>query len=113
MTLFTGLTERSAGILLHPTALPSRQGVGNLGAGARAFVDFLAESGVTWWQVCPLGPTGFGDSPYACFSAFAGNPYLIDLEALREVGLLDDTDLAPLSRLASEKVEYGFLWEHF
>lgn len=111
--LFSGLTERTAGVLLHPTALPSDQGVGTLGAGARDFVDFLAESGVTWWQVCPLGPTGYGDSPYACFSAFAGNPYLIDLTALRDAGLLASADLAPLRRLSREQVEYGYIWEQF
>ncbi len=111
--LFPGLKERAAGILLHPTALPSPFGIGNLGEEARAFVDFVAASGTTWWQVCPLGPTGFGDSPYACFSAFAGNPYLIDPRPLVAAGLLTETDLAPLRQLSSEKVEYGFLWENF
>ena len=113
MPLFPGLQERAAGVLLHPTSLPSPFGVGNLGEEARAFVDFLADSGATWWQVCPLGPTGFGDSPYACFSAFAGNPYLIDPRPLVAAGLLADADLAPLRALSKERVEYGFLWEHF
>ncbi|MDR3229785.1 MAG: 4-alpha-glucanotransferase [Puniceicoccales bacterium] len=111
--LFSGLRERRVGILLHPTSLPSRQGVGSLGAGAREFVDFAAESGFAWWQVCPLGPTGYGDSPYQCFSAFAGNPYLIDLSEVVEAGLLDERDLAPLRQLAEDRVEYGYLWEHF
>lgn len=113
MPLFSGLTERAAGVLLHPTCLPSRQGVGTLGAGARAFVDFLAEAGMTWWQICPLGPSGAGDSPYSCLSAFAGNPYLVDFDTLRDAGLISEDDLAPLRRLASGKVEYGYLAEHF
>ncbi len=113
MPLFPGLQKRSAGVLLHPTSLPSPFGVGNLGKEARDFVDFLAESGATWWQVCPLGPTGFGDSPYACLSAFAGNPYLIDPRPLVDAGLIDDADLAPLRALAEERVEFGYLWEHF
>lgn len=111
--LFTGLTGRHAGILLHPTCLPSRQGIGSLGAGARQFVDLVADCGLGWWQVCPLGPTGYGDSPYQCFSAFAGNPYLIDLEALVSAGLLEEEEMVPLRRQAADRVEYGFLWEHF
>lgn len=111
--IFSGLKERATGVLLHPTALPSRQGIGTLGAGARAFVDFLAGTGVTWWQFCPLGPTGYGDSPYSCFSAFAGNPYLIDLDAVRDAGLITEADLAPLRALSHAKVEYGYLWQHF
>ena len=68
------MAGRSAGILLHPTSLPGAYGVGELGSEAVAFLDFLAETGQTLWQVLPLGPTGYGDSPYQCFSAFAGNP---------------------------------------
>ena len=79
---------RSSGILLHPTSLPGRFGIGDLGPRARAFVDFLADAGQTLWQVLPLGPTGFGDSPYQCFSAFAGNPLLISPEYLVERGWL-------------------------
>ena len=75
---------RSSGILLHPTSLPGRYGIGDLGAEARRFVDFLAAAGQTLWQVLPLGPTGYGDSPYQCFSARAGNPLLISLESLVE-----------------------------
>ena len=71
---------RSSGILLHPTSLPGPSGIGELGAAARRFVDFLADSGQTLWQVLPLGPTGYGDSPYQCFSALAGNPLLISLD---------------------------------
>jgi 4-alpha-glucanotransferase len=76
--------ERSSGILLHPTSLPGKFGIGSLGKEAFDFVDFLVESGQKLWQVFPLGPTGYGDSPYQCFSAFAGNPLLISLEKLCE-----------------------------
>lgn len=80
--------ERGAGILLPVGSLPSRYGIGSLGAEARRFVDFLHEAGQTYWQVLPVGPTGYGDSPYQSFSAFAGNPYFIDLDQLAEQGLL-------------------------
>lgn len=73
---------RSSGILLHPTSLPGPYGIGDLGDSARRFADFLADSGQTLWQVLPLGPTGYGDSPYQCFSALAGNPLLIALETM-------------------------------
>src|ERR1700722_1420010 len=73
---------RSNGILLHPTSLPGPFGIGDLGPEARRFVDFLAAAGQTLWQVLPLGPTGYGDSPYQCFSSVAGNPLLISLEDL-------------------------------
>ncbi|MBV9997860.1 MAG: 4-alpha-glucanotransferase [Verrucomicrobia bacterium] len=110
--LFDWLTSRAAGVLLHPTSLPGRTGIGTLGREARRFVEFLAESGFKYWQVCPLGPTGHGDSPYQCFSAFAGNPYLVDLESLVDEGLLDDGDLAPLRNLPAQRVDYGAQWEH-
>ena len=73
---------RSSGIQLHPTSLPGNSGVGDLGPAARFFANFLAGAGQTIWQVLPLGPTGYGDSPYQCFSALAGNPLLISLEDL-------------------------------
>src|SRR5579871_4287279 len=73
---------RSSGILLHPTSLPGPYGIGDLGPEARKFVDFLVSAGQTLWQVLPLGPTGYGDSPYQCFSALAGNPLLISLDDL-------------------------------
>ncbi|HEY3837466.1 MAG TPA: 4-alpha-glucanotransferase [Bryobacteraceae bacterium] len=76
--------SRSSGILLHPTSLPGPYGIGDLGPEARRFVDFLAAAGQTLWQVLPLGPTGYGDSPYQCFSAIAGSPLLISLEDLGE-----------------------------
>jgi 4-alpha-glucanotransferase len=108
--LFQWLKERSAGVLLHPTSLPGSTGIGTLGREARHFIDFLAESAIKNWQVCPLGPTGFGDSPYQCFSAFAGNPYFIDLETLVSQGLLNEEDLADLKRLPQDRVEYGAQW---
>ena len=89
------MAERQSGILLHPTSLPGRYGIGELGPEALRFVDFLAETRQSIWQVLPLGPTGYGDSPYQCFSAFAGNPLLVSLDALAEEGLLSASDLAP------------------
>jgi 4-alpha-glucanotransferase len=79
---------RYSGVLLHPTSLPGPYGLGDLGPQVMAFVDFLHEAGQRLWQVLPLGPTGYGDSPYQCFSAFAGNPLLISLDRLIEEGLL-------------------------
>ena len=91
--------SRAGGILLHPSSLPGPYGVGDLGPPAYRFVDWLVSTGCTLWQVLPLGPTGYGDSPYQCFSAFAGNPYLIDLMPLERAGLLDDEDLNALRTL--------------
>jgi 4-alpha-glucanotransferase len=108
---FCWLTERGAGILLHPTSLPGAFGIGTFGENAKRFIDFLADSQSKYWQVCPLGPTGFGDSPYQCFSAFAGNPYLIDLTALVIDGFLTETDLDPLRQLPEHCVDYGLQWE--
>ena len=109
--LFPWLKTRAAGVLLHPTSLPGSTGIGTLGIEARRFIDFLVTAGLKYWQVCPLGPTGFGDSPYQCFSAFAGNPYLIDLETLLERGFLESHDLDPLRALPHEYVDYGSQWE--
>ena len=79
---------RQAGILMAVTSLPSPWGVGTLGGEARKFLDFLVQAGQSYWQVLPIGPTSFGDSPYQSFSTFAGNPYLIDLDDLCADGLL-------------------------
>jgi 4-alpha-glucanotransferase len=98
---------RSSGILLHVTSLPGGHGIGDLGNSAHDFVEFLAESGQKIWQVLPLNPTGYGDSPYQCFSAFAGNPLFIDLRALRDQGLLSLQDLINAPVLPEEHVEYG------
>ena len=103
--------ERAAGVLLHLTALPGSGPVGSLGAEARHFIDFLSQAGFTWWQICPLGPTGYGDSPYQALSVFAGNPYLLDLTDLRKRGLLTDLEVKTLQRGDETKVNYGRLWE--
>lgn len=108
--LFQWLNTRSAGILLHPTCLPGDQGVGTFDGHAERFLDFLQAAGCQYWQFCPLGPTGYGDSPYQCFSAFAGNPYLIDLHELVGHGLLEAGELAPLAKLNSGSVDYGALY---
>jgi 4-alpha-glucanotransferase len=108
--LFDWLDERGAGVLLHPTSFPGDQGIGTLGPEAIDFLDFLAAAGMSYWQVCPLGPTGYGDSPYQCFSAFAGNPYLIDLRDFVARGFLRGEELAPLQKLPRDKVDFGWLW---
>lgn len=84
---------REYGALLHISSLPAPGGIGSLGEDAYSFIDFLAEAGAHIWQLLPLGPTGFGDSPYQSFSVFAGNPYFIDLPFLANAGLLDAADL--------------------
>src|SRR6478752_9437101 len=98
---------RKSGILLHPTSLPGRWGIGDLGAAAYTFVDFLAAAGQQLWQVMPLGPTGYGDSPYQGFSAFAGNPLLISLDQLIGEGLLAPEDLTGLPAFSNQHVDYG------
>ncbi len=103
---------RSAGILLHPTSLPGRHGIGDLGAEAYRFAHFLASSGIKIWQVLPLGPTGYGDSPYQCFSAFAGNPLLISLDMLVEEGLLEPRDIASPPKFDPEKIDFGAVLAH-
>lgn len=98
---------RSSGILLHPTSLPGPFGIGDLGPQAQRFVDFLAEAGQTLWQVLPLGPTGFGDSPYQCFSALAGNPLLISPERLAEQGWLDRSALGGVPRFPEAQIDFA------
>jgi len=97
---------RSSGILLHPTSLPGPFGIGGLGREARDFVGFLARARQSLWQVLPLGPTGYGDSPYQGLSAFAGNPLLVDPVDLAEDGLLDDEDVVPPPGLREERIDY-------
>jgi 4-alpha-glucanotransferase len=99
--------RRTSGILLHPTSLPGRFGIGDLGPEAFQFVDFLDLSKQSVWQVLPLGPTGYGDSPYQTFSAFAGNPLLISLEKLREEGLLSPSDLQNPPSGSLSKVDFS------
>lgn len=109
--LFNWLDTRAAGVLLHPTALPGDQGIGTFDEHAVRFLDFLQAAGLKYWQLCPLGPTGYGDSPYQSFSAFAGNPYLIDLKALVAAKLLTSAEIAPLAALDADRVDYGALYE--
>ena len=79
---------RASGILMPISSLPSPYGIGTMGAAARSFVDFLVKSGQAYWQILPVCPTSYGDSPYQSFSTFAGNPYFIDLDELAKQGLL-------------------------
>jgi 4-alpha-glucanotransferase len=100
--------ERQSGVFLHPTSLPSPHGVGDLGAGARAFVDFLAQADQSLWQFCPLGPVSgaHGNSPYQSYSAFAGNPLLVDLRRLVERGYLSEDDIEPPTAFSDREVQY-------
>lgn len=107
------LNTRAAGVLAHVSSLPGEYGIGNLGPGARAFAEFLGEAGVRYWQICPIGPTGYGDSPYQLFSSAAGNPYFIDLGELVTAGLLQEPELAPLQAMRPERVDYGRLYQTF
>jgi 4-alpha-glucanotransferase len=107
------LNTRSAGVLTHLSTLPGDYGIGNLGSSARRFVDFLGEAGVRHWQICPLGPTGYGDSPYQAFSSMAGNPYFIDLGELIAAGLLTEEETAGLRQLPRDHVDYGALYQRF
>lgn len=109
----TWLTERSAGVLAHISSLPGDFGIGNLGPGARDLVDFLGDAGVRYWQICPLGPTGYGDSPYQTFSGRAGNPYFVDLGELVDASLLTSREVEPLRRLPTNRVDYGWLYAEF
>ena len=101
------ISERASGILLHPTSLPGPFGIGDLGPEAYRWIDFLVATGTKFWQFLPLGPTGYGDSPYQCFSAFAGNPYLISPDGLVDLGLVSQEDLLPLADFPEENVDFG------
>lgn len=100
-------SRRYSGILCHPTSLPSPYGIGDMGQGAYDFVDFLEKAGQTLWQVLPLGPTGFGDSPYQSYSVFAGQTLIISPEKLLKQGLLKEEDLKNLPQFDSRQVKYG------
>ena len=100
------LAARGSGVLLHPTSLPGVYGIGDLGAAANAWVEALARARQQWWQVLPLGPTGYGDSPYQCFSAFAGNPYLVSPDLLLQDGLISQADVAS-AVFPADYVDYG------
>ncbi len=104
---------RSSGILMHITSLPGPYGVGSMGKQAFEFVDFLEQAGQSYWQILPLNPTGYGDSPYQSCSTFAGNHYLIDLDALVEEGLLKPEELSGIHWCDSDtKVSFGLLYQH-
>ncbi|MBO3460855.1 4-alpha-glucanotransferase [Aetokthonos hydrillicola Thurmond2011] len=100
---------RSSGVLVHPTSFPSRFGIGDLGLEAYRFIDFLRDSYQQYWQVLPIGPTGYGNSPYASYSAMAGNPLLISPEKLQEQGLLTDEDFADLPEFPEGKVDFDLV----
>jgi 4-alpha-glucanotransferase len=102
---------RASGILLHPTSLPGRFGIGDLGKEAYQFADFLASTGQRLWQVLPLGPTDYGNSPYQCLSVFAGNPLLISLERLVEGRLLEPADLESVPSFPKDRVDYDSVIE--
>lgn len=100
------MNTRRSGILFHVSSLPGRYGIGSLNRSAYAFVDFLKSAGQQIWQVLPLGPTSYGDSPYQSLSTFAGNPYLISLESLQEEGLLTKAELEESPAFPQDKVDY-------
>ncbi len=101
---------RASGILLHPTSLPGGHGIGDFGAEARNFSDFLQSAGQSIWQMLPLGPTGYGDSPYQCFSAFAGNPLLISLDELVSEGLLQEDEVQQGRALLADHVDFAAVY---
>ena len=103
--------KRSAGILMPISSLPSRYGIGTLGKAAYDFVDFLVKADQSYWQVLPIGPTSYGDSPYQSFSSVAGNPYFIDLDMLKDDGLLEESDLKKIHVDNPSYVDYGSLYE--
>ena len=103
---------RKAGVLLPISSLPSPWGIGALGAAAREFIDFLAAAGQSFWQILPLGPTSYGDSPYQSFSSWAGNPYFIDLDDLAAEGLLERQEYQRLNWGEDPvRVDYGLLYK--
>ncbi|HEY47549.1 MAG: 4-alpha-glucanotransferase [Anaerolineae bacterium SM23_ 63] len=99
--------HREGGVLLHPTALPGPYGIGDLGSTAWGWIDWLSEAGCRIWQVLPLGPTGYGDSPYQSFSSFAGNPLLISPESLMAEGLLREDDLESIPEFSDDRIHFG------
>jgi len=99
--------KRSSGVVLHPSSLPGAYGIGGIGLQALHWIDFLSSAGSGLWQVLPLGPTGYGDSPYQCFSSFAGNPYLISVETLLKDGMIEPDDLGEIPTFPVERVDYG------
>lgn len=105
--------DRSSGVIMHISSLPGKYGIGTFGKEAYEFGDFLKEAGQKYWQILPLGPTSFGDSPYQSFSAFAGNPYFIDFDLLREDGLLEKEDYDSVNfGDNNEDIDYGIIFEN-
>jgi len=103
--------KRSSGILMHISSLPSPHGIGTMGQAARDFVDFLQSAGQRWWQLLPICPTSYGDSPYQSFSTFAGNPYFIDLDTLAAEGLLDPHEYENIDwESEPQDINYGALY---
>lgn len=103
--------ERKCGVLLPVFSLPSKYGIGTFGREAYRFVDFLKRSGQSYWQILPLNPTSFGDSPYQSFSAFALNPYFVDLDLLKSDDLLSEEELVPFRIAYAESIDYGRLYQ--
>src|SRR5262245_36225392 len=103
--------SRASGILLHPTSLPGPFGIGDLGGEAHNFIDFLTSAGQAYWQILPLNPTDYGDSPYQCFSVFAGNTLLISPEKLRDEGFLSENELAGVSAMPDGQADFGAAFE--
>ena len=104
--------ERGAGILMHIASLPGEFGIGTLGKEAYKFADFLNKSGIKNWQILPIGHTSYGDSPYQCFSAFAGNPYFIDFDMLRDQGILKEEDYKYENYGKNpEKIDYALIFD--
>ena len=105
--------DRSSGVIMHISSLPGKYGIGTFGEEAYKFGDFLKEAGQKYWQILPLGPTSFGDSPYQSFSAFAGNPYFIDFDLLRKDGLLEKEDYESVDFGSTEEdIDYGIIFRN-
>lgn len=102
------LSQRSSGILLHPTSLPSHGGIGDFGPAAYEFLEWLAAARQTLWQILPLGPVAYGNSPYSCTSAFAGNVLLISLERLADRGLIERSQVGVLPAEDSRLISRAF-----
>lgn len=107
MSEVKSIAARYCGILVHPTSFPSPYGIGDLGRGAYDFIDFLKKAGLSLWQCLPLGPTGYGDSPYQSFSSFAGQPLIISPDKLKELDLLTDADTANVPSWDPVKIDFG------
>ena len=104
---------RTAGILMPISSLPSDYGIGCFSKSAYEFVDWLKEAGQTYWQILPICPTGYGDSPYQSFSSYAGNPYMIDFDDLKKEGLLQEEEYASISWGDNPaRVDYSLLYSH-